>query len=247
MTFEAGAVESSPASAGLALSQPRPSSPSRRRLQEDSSASSSTIFVASLGFNLHGRPSSAVEAGVTQIVVTSTSSGAVGFRARATTDSRTRPHKNLSLGREAGGKKGHELTVQRIDQRAIPEPIRPCFRFPWYIFMFSLSLSLSPLSQDIPLASPVSLTMRAVVSSTGDVPFCLFYNEDTTSWESSGLVIDSVTELSQTVSGAVDVLISCASFHLSDFSVTSTEVEPVFQPVSLVSNVLNDTTEASCE
>ncbi len=91
--------------------------------------------------------------------------------------------------------------------------------------------------------------MRAVVSSTDDttLPFCSFYNEDTDSWESGGLVIESVTEVSQTGSGAVDLLVSCASFHLSDFSVTPTEVEPVFQPVSLVSNVLNGTTEASSE
>ena len=81
VTFEAGSVEpSSPASASLSQSWRS----SHRRLQEDSSSSSSTIVVANVGFNFNGRPSSAVEAGVTQILVTSSSTGAVGFWARAT-------------------------------------------------------------------------------------------------------------------------------------------------------------------
>ncbi len=139
MTFEAGAVEPSPVSTGLALSRSWRSSSSRRRLQEDSSASSSTIFVANLGFNLHGRPSSAVEAGVTQIVVTSTGSGAVGSRARATMTivPRTTPDRQKSvLGRETGGRRvglssvrcGESINESCDLLKAGPNPIRQRFR-----------------------------------------------------------------------------------------------------------------------
>lgn len=79
------------------------------------------------------------------------------------------------------------------------------------------------------------MTMRAAVSSAEGLPFCSFYNEESSGgWESSGLVIDAVKELPGTDSGAVDVLVTCTSFHLSDFSVTTTTAEPVFKPVSLV-------------
>lgn len=52
--------------------------PSRRMLDDASSPTpTSTIVVANLGFNVKGRPSSAVDAGTTQVKVSSTSSGQV--------------------------------------------------------------------------------------------------------------------------------------------------------------------------
>lgn len=94
MTFEAGAITTSPGSSrrrmtalehpqeyvgckfGGCASQRRQAV--RRRLDQESYISSSTIVVSQLGFSVNGRASSVVEAGVTQIKVTSTSSGEVG-------------------------------------------------------------------------------------------------------------------------------------------------------------------------
>ena len=76
--------------------------------------------------------------------------------------------------------------------------------------------------------------MEAVVASQAELPSCSYYDEDIGRWDSSGLVVESVTELSTGAIGAVDVLVSCVSFHLSDFTVATTEAEAVFQPVPLV-------------
>lgn len=76
--------------------------------------------------------------------------------------------------------------------------------------------------------------MEAVVASEAELPSCSYYDEDIGRWDSSGLVVESVTELSTGAIGAVDVLVSCVSFHLSDFTVATTEAEAVFQPVPLV-------------
>lgn len=91
------------------------------------------------------------------------------------------------------------------------------------------------LVQDIPLAAPVTISLRASVVSVAKLPSCSYYNEETGRWDSSGLVLDSVTELSVGEAGEMDIQITCVSFHLSDFTATTTEVEPVFQPVTLVS------------
>lgn len=93
MTFDAGGIVTSPASARrrtTALERPQDHSrcsfggcasqrrqPFHRRLDEELHTSSSTIVVAHLRFNVNGRPSSIIEAGVTQIKVRSTSSGEV--------------------------------------------------------------------------------------------------------------------------------------------------------------------------
>lgn len=97
-----------------------------------------------------------------------------------------------------------------------------------------------PVFQDIPLAAPVTMMMRASVASTEDIPSCSYYNEETDLWDSNGLAIDSIEELSVGEEGEVDVEVVCLSFHLSDFTVTTTEVEPVFQPVTLVSTVVGE-------
>eukprot|EP00903_Cladosiphon_okamuranus_P012876 g12026.t1 len=178
VTFEAGAIITSPGLSSrrtTVLGQPQVhagcasggcASKTRqavlRRLDQEQYTSSSTIIVTQLGFSANGRASSVVEAGVTQIKVTSTSSG-----------------------------------------------------------------------EDVPLAAPVTMLMRASVASTEEIPSCSYYNEETGFWESSGLVIDSIQELSVGESGDADVLVSCLTFHLSDFTVTTTEVEPIFQPIAL--------------
>lgn len=76
--------------------------------------------------------------------------------------------------------------------------------------------------------------MEAAVAS--ELPSCSYFDEDSGLWDSTGLALDSVTVLSgEDAEGtAVDVHVSCISFHLSDFSVTTTDVEAVFQPVTIV-------------
>lgn len=92
------------------------------------------------------------------------------------------------------------------------------------------------LFQDIPLSAPVAMTMKASVASEEEqLPSCSFFNENTGSWESEGLILDSLTVLSNGGGGGISYDVSCMSFHLSDFTVTTTEIEPVFQPVTLVS------------
>lgn len=67
VTFEAGATEQGQSSR-------------RTMLDEVSSTPTSTIVVAHLGFNTNGRPSSLVDAGTTQIRLSSTSTGEVSGR-----------------------------------------------------------------------------------------------------------------------------------------------------------------------
>ncbi|CAM9232454.1 unnamed protein product [Ectocarpus sp. 6 AP-2014] len=87
--------------------------------------------------------------------------------------------------------------------------------------------------EDIALAGPVQLTMRASMTSSAQLPSCSYYNEDTGRWDSEGLAIGAVAVPTDAGDSAVDVLVSCVTFHLSDFGVATTEVEPVFQPVTL--------------
>ena len=100
----------------------------------------------------------------------------------------------------------------------------------------SIDILHAPRVQDIPLAAPVTMLMRASIAPTEDIPSCSYYNEENGLWDSSGLAIYSVQELSVAEGGDVDVEVSCSTFHLSDFTATTTEVEPVFQPVTLVSS-----------
>lgn len=85
-------------------------------------------------------------------------------------------------------------------------------------------------------ASPSSSTP----SFSDYVPSCSYYDEELGDWVTDGLVIDSVEgkeEAEAAVAGgdAIDVNVSCFTFHLSDFAVATTDVESAFQPVPLVS------------
>lgn len=96
VSFDAGAIDSSSLSSsrrrttaytrfekrrclsgGCTQSTTRGPKPSRRKLNELTSTSASTIVVASLLFSANGKPSEFADGGVTQIRVTSTSSGEV--------------------------------------------------------------------------------------------------------------------------------------------------------------------------
>ncbi|CAM9699138.1 unnamed protein product [Ectocarpus sp. 12 AP-2014] len=96
-----------------------------------------------------------------------------------------------------------------------------------------IKVSSTSDGEDIALTGPVQLTMRASMASTAQLPSCSYYNEDTGRWDSEGLAIGAVAVPTNAGDSAVDVLVSCVTFHLSDFGVATTEVEPVFQPVTL--------------
>ncbi|CAM9236501.1 unnamed protein product [Ectocarpus fasciculatus] len=96
-----------------------------------------------------------------------------------------------------------------------------------------IKVSSTSDGEDIALAGPVQLTMRASMTSSAQLPSCSYYNEETGRWDSEGLAIDSVTVPTDAGDNEADVLVSCVTFHLSDFGVGTTEIEPVFQPVTL--------------
>ncbi|CAM9232606.1 unnamed protein product [Ectocarpus sp. 6 AP-2014] len=96
-----------------------------------------------------------------------------------------------------------------------------------------IKVSSTSDGEDIALAGPVQLTMRASMTSSAQLPSCSYYNEDTGRWDSEGLAVGAVAVLTDAADSAVDVLVSCVTFHLSDFGVATTDVEPVFQPVTL--------------
>ncbi|CAM9718087.1 unnamed protein product [Ectocarpus sp. 4 AP-2014] len=96
-----------------------------------------------------------------------------------------------------------------------------------------IKVSSTSGGEDIALAGPVQLTMRASMTSSAQLPSCSYYNENTGRWDSEGLAIGAVVVPTDAGDGAVDVLVSCVTFHLSDFGVAATEVEPVFQPATL--------------
>lgn len=98
--------------------------------------------------------------------------------------------------------------------------------------------------QDAPLLAPVRITMRASASSASGedsiIPTCSYYNEGAGSWNTAGLATESMTVSSPSSSGGgqgggVDVNLTCLSFHLSEFTVSTEEIEAAFRPVSLVS------------
>ncbi|CAM9229815.1 unnamed protein product, partial [Ectocarpus fasciculatus] len=96
-----------------------------------------------------------------------------------------------------------------------------------------IKVSSTSDGEDIALAGPVQLAMRASMTSSAQLPSCSYYNEETGRWDSEGLAIDSVTVPTDAGDNEADVLVSCVTFHLSDFGVGTTEIEPVFQPVTL--------------
>ncbi|CAM9473958.1 unnamed protein product, partial [Ectocarpus sp. 8 AP-2014] len=72
-----------------------------------------------------------------------------------------------------------------------------------------IKVSSTSDGEDIALAGPVQLTMRASMTSSALLPSCSYYNEDTGRWDSEGLAIGAVAVLTDAVDSAVDVLVSC--------------------------------------
>lgn len=87
----------------------------------------------------------------------------------------------------------------------------------------------------------MTITMEASLTSSLDVPWCAYYNDETGAWDADGLVIESVSAQASTVAGsdALNVKLSCTSYHLSDFAVSTTDFEGVFTPVELVRPCMN--------
>lgn len=93
-------------------------------------------------------------------------------------------------------------------------------------------------TQDVALAAPVTMTMAASMSSASPgVASCSYYDEDLEQWEETGVVTESVVTPSSDdrQREKVDVSISCVTYHLSDFTVSSGTLATAVEPVGLVS------------
>ena len=90
--------------------------------------------------------------------------------------------------------------------------------------------------QEMLLSAPVTITMKASLNSTLDTPWCAYYNNETKKWEEDGLAIVTVSprEPSAEEGDDLEVYISCLSYHLSDFAVSTTDSDGIFAPVALV-------------
>ncbi|CAM9102892.1 unnamed protein product [Laminaria digitata] len=99
----------------------------------------------------------------------------------------------------------------------------------------SVRLTRTDDGNDIPLTAPVTITTRASLNSALDTPWCAYYNNDTRQWEEDGLVIAEVSPraLSEGGSDGLEIEISCLTYHLSDFAVSTTGSDGVFAPVEL--------------
>ena len=76
------------------------------------------------------------------------------------------------------------------------------------------------------------------------VPSCVYFNEDTGSWDTAGLVMGSIAislDEADDGNGWMDVNVTCLSLHLSDFTISSDEVDAAFRPVTLVRKQLLET------
>lgn len=85
--------------------------------------------------------------------------------------------------------------------------------------------------------APVQITMVASIAAaqiSGAFPSCSYFNEDVGAWDAAGLATESMTVLSSGDGAGVDVNLTCLSFHLSDFTVSTDGLEAAFRPVSLV-------------
>ena len=82
--------------------------------------------------------------------------------------------------------------------------------------------------------------MKVSLNSTSDTPWCAYYNNETREWEDDGLVIAAVFPwaVGEGESDALGADISCLSYHLSDFAVSTTGSDGVFAPVELVRSCL---------
>lgn len=93
--------------------------------------------------------------------------------------------------------------------------------------------------QDIALSAPVRMTLRASATVASNlVPSCVYYNEGTGSWDTAGLAMDSIAtwmDEGDDGNGWMDVNVTCLSLHLSDFTISSDDVDAAFRPVTLVS------------
>lgn len=78
--------------------------------------------------------------------------------------------------------------------------------------------------------------MKASLFSESDVPWCAYYNEVAAKWDADGLIIASAAaQLPETEeNGTLEVTLSCTSYHLSDFAVSTTEADVLLVPVDLV-------------
>ena len=78
--------------------------------------------------------------------------------------------------------------------------------------------------------------MKALLNSTSDMPWCAYYNNETRGWVEDGLVIAAVSPvtLGEGASDGLELQVSCLSYHLSDFAVSTTGSDGVFTPVELV-------------
>lgn len=90
--------------------------------------------------------------------------------------------------------------------------------------------------QDIVLLAPATITMTARLTSASETPWCAYYNVETAEWEADGLVVESASvHMADASDGSrSEVEVSCTSYHLSDFAVSTTQSDGVFTPIELV-------------
>lgn len=87
------------------------------------------------------------------------------------------------------------------------------------------------------------MTMKGSMGSTlPTLPSCVYYDDDAGDWDTAGLAtgasVISVDELSgENVPAGANVTVTCVSFHLSDFTITTDEVDAAFRPIELVRHV----------
>lgn len=81
------------------------------------------------------------------------------------------------------------------------------------------------------------LSMRASTPSVSHVASCSHFNESSASWGHDGVAIDSMTTAGgsgQSADSQVVIQISCVSYHLSEFAVSTSDDEHIFAPVDVV-------------
>jgi len=76
----------------------------------------------------------------------------------------------------------------------------------------------------------------------GFVPSCSYYDEGAGRWDSAGLVIEAIATFSSAageqageLDNPLDVNLTCLSFHLSDFTLSTEAVDAAFKTVPLAS------------
>eukprot|EP00903_Cladosiphon_okamuranus_P018201 g16743.t2 len=101
----------------------------------------------------------------------------------------------------------------------------------------SITVTSTGGGEEIVLSAPVRMTLRASAAVASKVvPSCVYFNENAGSWDTAGLATDSIAismDEGDDGNGRVNVIVSCLSFHLSDFTISSDEVDAAFRPVTL--------------